>query len=193
MILPKGRILCFLEESMIFKAKIMDQPAMERALARIAHQIIENNAESSEVCVVGIQRRGVPLAERIAENIRKFSDLSVKVGKLDITLYRDDLSEMPEPTVQGTDIDFTVTGKVVILVDDVIFTGRTIRAALDALMELGRPAKVQLAVLIDRGHRELPIRGDYVGKNIPTSHKEMVQVNIPPIDETMDTCLFGLE
>lgn len=178
---------------MIFKAKIMDQPAMERALARIAHQIIENNAESSEVCVVGIQRRGVPLAERIAENIRKFSDLSVKVGKLDITLYRDDLSEMPEPTVQGTDIDFTVTGKVVILVDDVIFTGRTIRAALDALMELGRPAKVQLAVLIDRGHRELPIRGDYVGKNIPTSHKEMVQVNIPPIDETMDTCLFGLE
>lgn len=178
---------------MIFKAKIMDQPAMERALARIAHQIIENNAESSEVCVVGIQRRGVPLAERIAENIRKFSDLSVKVGKLDITLYRDDLSEMPEPTVQGTDIDFTVTGKVVILVDDVIFTGRTIRAALDALMELGRPAKVQLAVLIDRGHRELPIRGDYVGKNIPTSHKEMVQVNIPPIDETMDTCLFGLK
>lgn len=178
---------------MIFKAKIMDQLAMERALARIAHQIIENNAESSEVCVVGIQRRGVPLAERIAENIRKFSDLSVKVGKLDITLYRDDLSEMPEPTVQGTDIDFTVTGKVVILVDDVIFTGRTIRAALDALMELGRPAKVQLAVLIDRGHRELPIRGDYVGKNIPTSHKEMVQVNIPPIDETMDTCLFGLE
>ena len=100
---------------------------------------------------------------------------------------------MPEPTVQGTDIDFTVTGKVVILVDDVIFTGRTIRAALDALMELGRPAKVQLAVLIDRGHRELPIRGDYVGKNIPTSHKEMVQVNIPPIDETMDTCLFGLK
>ena len=178
---------------MIFKAKIMDQLAMERALARIAHQIIENNAESSEVCVVGIQRRGVPLAERIAENIRKFSDLSVKVGKLDITLYRDDLSEMPEPTVQGTDIDFTVTGKVVILVDDVIFTGRTIRAALDALMELGRPAKVQLAVLIDRGHRELPIRGDYVGKNIPTSHKEMVQVNIPPIDETMDTCLFGLK
>lgn len=178
---------------MIFKAKIMDQLAMERALARIAHQIIENNAESSEVCVVGIQRRGVPLAERIAENIRKFSDLSVKVGKLDITLYRDDLSEMPEPTVQGTDIDFTVTGKVVILVDDVIFTGRTIRAALDALMELGRPAKVQLAVLIDRGHRELPIRGDYVGKNIPTSHKEMVQVNIPPIDETMDTCLYGIE
>lgn len=178
---------------MTFKAKIMDQAAMERALARIAHEIIENNADCSEICLVGIQRRGVPLAERIAANIRKFSDLSVKVGKLDITLYRDDLSEMSEPTVHGTHIDFPVTGQAVVLVDDVIFTGRTVRAALDALMKLGRPAKVQLAVLVDRGHRELPIRGDYIGKNIPTSHREIIQVNIPPVDDSMDTCLYGLE
>ncbi len=179
---------------MKFKARIMDQSAMERALARIAHQIIENNAEVSEICLVGIQRRGVPLAEKIAENIRKFSELSVQVGKLDITLYRDDLSEEAAvAVVHDTQINGSVTGKVVILVDDVIYTGRTIRAALDALMALGRPAAVQLAVLIDRGHRELPIRGDYIGKNIPTSRKESVQVNIPPIDETMDTCLYGIE
>ena len=179
---------------MVFKAKIMDQAAMERALARIAHQIIENNAECRQICMVGIQRRGVPLAERIAENIRKFSDLEVKVGKLDITLYRDDLSEAGETAiVHDTDIDFAVTGKVVVLVDDVIFTGRTVRAALDALMKLGRPSGVQLAVLVDRGHRELPIRGDYIGKNIPTSRRESVQVKIPPVDETMDTCLYGLE
>ena len=178
---------------MVFKAKIMDEAAMERALARIAHQIIENNAEESEICLVGIQRRGVPLAEKIAGNIRRFSDLGVKVGKLDITLYRDDLSEMAEPAVHGTNIDFPVTGQVVVLVDDVIFTGRTVRAALDALMKLGRPSKVQLAVLVDRGHRELPIRGDYIGKNIPTSHREIIQVNIPPVDDSMDTCLYGLE
>ena len=178
---------------MIFKAKIMDQAAMERALARIAHEIIENNGDCNEICLVGIQRRGVPLAEKIGQNIRKFSDLEVKVGKLDITLYRDDLGEMPEPTVQGTHIDFAVTGKAVVLVDDVIFTGRTVRAALDALMKLGRPGKVQLAVLVDRGHRELPIRGDYIGKNIPTSHREIIQVNIPPIDDSMDTCLYGVE
>ncbi len=179
---------------MVFKAKLMDEAAMERALARIAHQIIENNAECAELCLVGIQRRGVPLAERIAANIQKFSDLKVVVGKLDITLYRDDLSEEAAvAVVHDTQIDGSVTGKVVILVDDVIFTGRTVRAALDALMALGRPAAVQLAVLIDRGHRELPIRGDYIGKNIPTSRKESVQVNIPPIDETMDTCLYGLE
>ncbi len=179
---------------MVFKAKIMDGAAMERALARIAHQIIENNGDGSELCLVGIQRRGVPLAERIAENIRRFSDIRVQVGKLDISLYRDDLSETAESAVvQHTDVPFSITGKTVVLVDDVIFTGRTVRAALDALMKLGRPARVQLAVLIDRGHRELPIRGDYIGKNIPTSRKESVQVNIPPIDETMDTCLYGIE
>ena len=179
---------------MVFKSKIMDQAAMERALARIAHEIIENNAESAEICLVGIHRRGVPLAERIAENIRRFSELKVAVGKLDITLYRDDLSETaPAATVLDTHIDFDITGKVVVLVDDVIFTGRTVRAALDALMELGRPARVQLAVLIDRGHRELPIRGDYIGKNIPTSHRELIVVNIPPVDDSMDTCLYGLE
>lgn len=179
---------------MVFKAKIMDGVAMERALARIAHQIIENNGDCNEICMVGIQRRGVPLAERIAQNIRRFSDLEVQVGKLDITLYRDDLTETAEAAiVQDTDIPFVITGKTVVLVDDVIYTGRTVRAALDALMKLGRPAKVQLAVLVDRGHRELPIRGDYIGKNIPTSRKESVQVNIPPVDETMDTSLYGIE
>lgn len=179
---------------MVFKSRIMDQAAMERALARIAHEIIENNAESHEICLVGIHRRGVPLAERIAENIRRFSDLEVKVGKLDITLYRDDLSETaPAATLNDTQVDFDIAGKVVVLVDDVIFTGRTIRAALDALMSLGRPARVQLAVLIDRGHRELPIRGDYIGKNVPTSHRELIVVNIPPVDGSMDTCLYGLE
>ena len=184
----------FCEESMFFKSKIMDQAAMERALARIAHEIIENNAECAEICLVGIHRRGVPLAERIAENIRRFSELKVAVGQLDITLYRDDLSETASAaTVLDTHIDFDVTGKVVVLVDDVIFTGRTVRAALDALVALGRPACVQLAVLIDRGHRELPIRGDYIGKNIPTSHRELIVVNIPPVDDSMDTCLYGLE
>ena len=179
---------------MVFKAKLMDGAAMERALARIAHEIIENNGETDEICLVGIQRRGVPLAQRIAENITKFSDMKVSVGKLDITLYRDDLSEKSDlAQVHGTHIDFDITGRTVILVDDVIFTGRTIRAALDALIKMGRPARVQLAVLIDRGHRELPIRGDYIGKNIPTSHREIVQVNIPPVDDSMDTCLYGLE
>ena len=179
---------------MYFKAQILDGAAIERALARISHEIIENNAESDCICLVGIQRRGVPLAERIAENIRKFSDLKVQVGKLDITLYRDDLTERSQqPNLNGTYVDFDIVGKTVILVDDVIFTGRTARAALDALMALGRPAKVQLAVLVDRGHRELPIRGDYVGKNIPTSRKEIVKVNIPPVDDSLDTCLYGLD
>lgn len=179
---------------MFFKARILDSTAIERALARIAHEIIERNAECDCIYLVGIQRRGVPLAERIAQNIRKFSDIEVSVGQLDITLYRDDLSESaPQPRVNGTYVDFEIAGKTVVLVDDVIYTGRTARAALDALMQLGRPAKVQLAVLIDRGHRELPIRGDYVGKNIPTSRKEVVKVNIPPVDDSLDTCLYGLE
>ncbi|MBR5783260.1 MAG: bifunctional pyr operon transcriptional regulator/uracil phosphoribosyltransferase PyrR [Clostridia bacterium] len=177
---------------MVFKARLMDEAAMERALARIAHQIIENNADVSKLCLVGIQRRGVPLAEKIADNVRKFSELQVDVGKLDITLYRDDLTELSEPTVHGTHMDFDITGQTVVLVDDVIFTGRTVRAALDALMKQGRPAKVQLAVLVDRGHRELPIRGDYIGKNIPTSHREIIKVKMPPVDDCMDTCLYGL-
>lgn len=179
---------------MYCKAVIMDESAMRRALARISHEIIENNADTSEICMIGIQRRGVPLAEHIAENIRKFSDMDVKTGSLDITLYRDDLTAMGDrATLKGTDVDFEITGKTVVLVDDVIFTGRTVRAALDALMELGRPNRVQLAVLVDRGHRELPIRGDYVGKNIPTSRKESIKVNIPPVDDAFETGLYGLD
>ena len=179
---------------MTFKAKIMDDAAIERALARIAHEIIENNADCDRLCLIGIRRRGVPLAERIAENIRRFSDLAVDVGRLDITLYRDDLTEVDTAAhVNGTDVDFDIVGKTVILVDDVIYTGRTARAALDATMALGRPARIQLAVLVDRGHRELPIRGDYVGKNIPTSRREIVKVNIPPVDDSFDTCLYEQE
>ena len=179
---------------MIFKAKILDGAAIERALARIAHEIIENNADCDRLCLIGIRRRGVPLAERIAENIRKFSDLTVDVGSLDITLYRDDLTGRSlSPHVNGTNVDFDIVGSTVVLVDDVIFTGRTARAALDATVALGRPAKIQLAVLVDRGHRELPIRGDYIGKNIPTSRKEIVKVNIPPVDDSLDTCLYEQE
>ena len=162
---------------------IYDKEAIERSLVRIAHQIIEHNSEASEICLVGIQRRGVPLAREIAESIIKFSDLKVDVGALDITLYRDDLTEIADqPNVNSTDIPFDIKDKVVVLVDDVIYTGRTVRAAMDALIKIGRPYSIQLAVLIDRGHRELPIRGDYVGKNVPTSRDELIAVRLPEID-----------
>lgn len=163
--------------------KLMDEGAVDRALMRIAHEIIERNPDSGEICIIGIQRRGVPLAEQIASCIASFSDAKVMVGKLDITLYRDDLSELHEQAeVHGTQIDFPIKNKTVILVDDVIYTGRTARAALDALITLDRPACIQLAVLVDRGHRELPIRGDYVGKNVPTSRQEMICVRVPEVD-----------
>jgi len=163
--------------------RLMDEGGIDRALIRISHEIIERNPDADEICVIGIQRRGVPLARQIAGYIASFSEAKVNVGKLDITLYRDDLSELHEQAeVHGTEIGFPIKNKTVVLVDDVIYTGRTVRAALDALIAQGRPACIQLAVLIDRGHRELPIRGDYVGKNVPTSRSEMICVKLPEFD-----------
>ena len=165
------------------KAHIMDEAAMERALVRIAHQIVEKNHGTDHLCLVGIKTRGVPLAQRLGKNISRLEGVDIPVGELDITLYRDDLSTIAEaPVVSGTHVPFSVEGKTVVLVDDVIYTGRTVRAALDALMDVGRAQRIQLAVLIDRGHRELPIRPDYVGKNVPTAQSELVAVKVIEFD-----------
>lgn len=155
---------------------------LDRSLRRISHEILERNASSLEdLALVGVLTRGVPLAGRIVENIHRFEGLDVPVGSLDITLHRDDLND-EEPEVLGSDVPFDVTGKTVVLVDDVLYTGRTARAAMDALLELGRPAAVRLAILVDRGHRELPIRADYVGKNMPTARGERVRVSLMETD-----------
>lgn len=160
---------------MIFKAKLLSEEDIGRTLVRMAHQIIEKNHGTDGICLVGIRTRGVPLAFRLAENIERITGAKIPVGELDITLYRDDLSTVaPDPVVSTTEVGFSLIGKTVILVDDVIYTCRTARAALDAVMALGRPARVQLAVLIDRGHSELPIRPNFVGKNIPTAKNEII-------------------
>ncbi|KXG75547.1 Bifunctional protein PyrR [Fervidicola ferrireducens] len=165
------------------KARIMDDKAIDRALTRISHEIIERNKGVEDLVLVGIRTRGVPLAKRMASKIKKIEGVDIPVGILDITLYRDDLSTLSEqPVVNKTEIDFEITGKKVVLVDDVIYTGRTARAALDALSDLGRARLIQLAVLIDRGHRELPIRPDYVGKNVPTSRDEIIKVKLEEVD-----------
>ena len=167
------------------KARLMDEAAMSRALTRIAHEILERNGGCQDLCLVGIRRRGEPLARLIAEKIVGIEGQQVPVGVLDITLYRDDLSPASEsgmPLLNRSQVSFPITGKRVVLVDDVLFTGRTARAAIDALFGMGRPAQIQLAILVDRGHRELPIRADFVGKNIPTSHSELVAVKVPEID-----------
>lgn len=164
-------------KKIIKKTSIMDADGIRRALIRIAHEITEKNRGVENVALVGIRTRGVPLAARIAEEIQKIENVEVPVGSLDITLYRDDLTTMGyNPVIHGTEIDFDVTGKHIVLVDDVLYTGRTIRAALDAIIDMGRPNSIQLAVLIDRGHRELPIRADYAGKNVPTSRRETIEV-----------------
>jgi pyrimidine operon attenuation protein/uracil phosphoribosyltransferase len=161
----------------------MDADAIRRALTRIAHEILEKNQGTKDLVLVGIRRRGVPLARKIAQIIKEIEGTSVPLGILDITLYRDDLSQLGyQPLVRKTEVPFDITGKKVILVDDVLYTGRTVRAALDALIDLGRPKLIQLAVLIDRGHRELPIRADFVGKNVPTSRKEEISVSVQEID-----------
>ncbi len=174
-------------DEFVVKATIMDDAAIERALVRIAHEIVERNKGVEDVVLIGIRRRGVPLAERLAAYISEFEGVSVPTGELDITLYRDDLTlRHDRPVVHETNVPFDVTGRVVVLVDDVLFTGRTIRAAMDALVDFGRPSAIQLTVLIDRGHRELPIRPDFVGKNVPTSRSELVEVKVPPVDSTHD-------
>jgi pyrimidine operon attenuation protein/uracil phosphoribosyltransferase len=173
------------------KAIIMDSAAVDRALMRISHEILEKDGDSGEIAVVGIHRRGVPMAARIAENIARFSELSVLTGELDISLYRDDLTEIGEaPQVVQTQIGFDVRNRTVVLVDDVLYTGRTARAAMDAIMALGRPAAIRLAVLIDRGHRELPIRADFVGKNVPTSKRELVEVRLPEFDGKQEVAVL---
>lgn len=165
------------------KAKILDEEGINRAITRIAHEIIEKNKGGAELCVVGIRNRGVYIAQRIAECIKRIEAINVLAGALDITLYRDDLAlASGQPLVRKTEIDFDINDKNLVLVDDVLYTGRTIRAALDALIDFGRPKSIQLAVLVDRGHRELPIRPDFVGKNIPTSQNETVEVRLIEVD-----------
>ncbi|MHB8033377.1 bifunctional pyr operon transcriptional regulator/uracil phosphoribosyltransferase [Clostridium botulinum] len=168
---------------MNLKAVIMDEVKIKRSITRISHEIIEKNKGGQDVVLVGIKRRGVPIAKRIAENIKNFEDIDIPVGILDISLYRDDLSELSEdPIVKNNKLDVDIKDKKIILVDDVIYTGRTVRAAIQAIFDNGRPGKIQLAVLVDRGHRELPIRPDYVGKNIPTSLSEAILVELNEID-----------
>lgn len=176
------------------KAHIMDARAMGRAIQRIGYEIVERNRGTENVLLIGIQRRGVPLSRRIAEHIERVEGTRVPVGALDITFYRDDLSLLAEhPVLKGTDIPFVVTDRDVVLVDDVLFTGRTARAAMDAVMEGGRARTIQLAVLVDRGHRELPIRADYVGKNVPTSRTELVSVRMAPFDAEEGVVLMERE
>jgi len=176
-----------------FKTEIMNEDAINRALSRIAHEIAEKNKGVENVVAIGIQRRGVPLAKQVAARIKKFEDAEIPVGILDITFYRDDLSLLDEhPVVNGTDIPFNITNTKVVLVDDVLYTGRTARSAMEALMNLGRPSSIQLAVLVDRGHRELPIRADYVGKNVPTSKDEVIKVHTPEFDDKSNVELFQI-
>lgn len=159
------------------KALILDKAGIDRVLTRVAHEILEKNKGPRDLVLVGIQRGGVHLAKRLAVKIKEIEKLDVPVGSLDITMYRDDLTtRKSQPVPQSTDITFDITDKIMVLVDDVVFTGRTIRAALNSVMDYGRPRRIQLAVLVDRGHRELPIRADYVGKNLPTAAKEKVEV-----------------
>lgn len=175
------------------KAVVLDEQAIRRALTRIAHEIIERNKGIKDCVLVGIRTRGIYLANRLSERIEQIEGSKIRVGEIDITLYRDDLTKITvdnEPVVKGNDIPFDITNKNVILVDDVLFTGRTVRAAIDAVIDVGRPAAVQLAVLVDRGHRELPIRADYVGKNIPTSSSEKIVVELTEVDTSDQVSIF---
>jgi len=165
------------------KAKIMDEKAINRAITRVAHEILEKNKGVENLVLIGIRTRGVPLAERISRKIEGIEEARLPQGELDITLYRDDLSTIAKlPVVNGTKIDFDINDKKIILIDDVLYTGRTARAALDAIVDIGRPSSIQLMVLVDRGHREVPIRADYVGKNVPTSKKEIIEVKLKEVD-----------
>jgi pyrimidine operon attenuation protein/uracil phosphoribosyltransferase len=168
----------------------MDETAIRRALTRIAHEILEKNKGIEDCVLVGIRRRGIFLANRLAERIQEIEGIPIQVGELDVTSYRDDLSEPKVKRTAEHDISFSIHDKRVILIDDVLYTGRTIRAAMDALMDQGRPQSIQLAVLVDRGHRELPIRPDYVGKNVPTSKLEQIEVTLTEIDEADSVVIF---
>ena len=172
---------------------VMDPVAIQRALVRIAHEILERNKGTADLALVGIRSRGIHIAKRIQRAIAEIEgSANIPFGVVDITLYRDDLDRgLQNPVVQGTDIPFPVGGKRILLVDDVLFTGRTIRAAMDALVDFGRPQSIQLAVLVDRGHRELPIRADYVGKNLPTSRREQVQVRLAEADGVDEVVIEG--
>ena len=168
---------------MVEKAKLMDEKAIARAITRISHEIIEKNKGIEDVILIGIKTRGIPIANRIASRIEKIEGKKVSTGEMDITSYRDDLKKIQlDPVINGTNIKFDINEKTVVLVDDVLYTGRTVRSALNALMDIGRPKAIQLAVLVDRGHRELPIRADYVGKNVPTSKQEIISVELLEVD-----------
>ncbi len=183
-----------MEKDLKLKKKLVDDDGIRRALTRIAHEIVEKNKGTDNLVIIGIRTRGVPLAKRLAKRINDFEGVEIPVGILDITLYRDDLSMVAQqPIVHKTEIPFDINGKNVILVDDVLYTGRTVRSALDALVDLGRPHAIQLAIVVDRGHRELPIRADYVGKNIPTSEEEVVSVNLKEIDGQDSILLLSTE
>jgi len=165
------------------KAQIIDDAGFERTITRLAHEILEKNKGPESIVIVGIRTRGEFIARRIARKIEEVEHVTLSIGSLDITLYRDDLiGKLEQPQLKGTDIMFDITDKNVILIDDVLYTGRTIRAALDELIDLGRPRTIQLAVLVDRGHRQLPIRADYVGKNVPTSSNESIRVHVKEVD-----------
>ena len=178
---------------MIFKSTLMDKDAVLRSLRRISHEILEKNKGGDNLCLVGILRRGVPMAQIIAENIKRIEGVDVNVGILDISAHRDDIDFRGISNDNKTDIPFEISGKNVVLVDDVLFTGRSVRAAMDALMSMGRPAKIQLATLIDRGHRELPVCANYIGKNFPTARTEMIKVYFDGIDEETCVKLYDVE
>ena len=183
---------CYLE-NMKLKSVIMDEAAVRRSMTRFTHEIIEKNSGVADLVLLGIRRRGMPLAEMLRENIARFEGADVPVGSIDISLYRDDLTGLSDMPAEGASvIPCDIAGKTVILVDDVIYTGRTVRAAIEAVFHYGRPKSIQLAVLIDRGHRELPVRPDYVGKNIPTSHTELVSVMVQEFDGETGVCLYQL-
>jgi pyrimidine operon attenuation protein/uracil phosphoribosyltransferase len=180
--------------TLTWKAVLLDEQEVARTLTRMAHEIIERNKGAENLALVGIHTRGVPIAERLADLIESFEGVRPLLGKLDITLYRDDLTEIAlQPVVKRTEINFDVQDNRVVLCDDVFYTGRTARAAIDALVDLGRPAVIQYAVLVDRGHRELPLRADYVGKNVPTSRQEVIKVKLESIDGSDGVELLELE